>query len=290
MSTQDDGVDRSQPPRRMVTVRENVGHLRSPEPKPATVKENVQAVEKSIGQSGLSIESDTLAFRPTHRPSMAVLTVQDDGEETGETIRIRDSRFEIGRAEGDLIIPHDGGLSGKHAEISRRWENGQFNWYLKDLQSTNGTFVKVSRVILGPQKEILLGSRRYHLEEATPAPLMEAQARPNATRKWQVDGSSEIVQQGIAALVELNDQGTGQRFNLTGTEHWLGRDPSQCSIVIDDRMLNPRHARLHRDAKGRWEIENSQSRNGLWLRVAEAMLDRGGQFQCGEQRFVIKIL
>jgi pSer/pThr/pTyr-binding forkhead associated (FHA) protein len=221
---------------------------------------------------------------------MALLTVLDDGDEAGESIRIRDSRFQIGRAEGDLVIPHDGGMSGRHAEITRRWENGQFNWYLKDLTSSNGTFVKVSRVLMGPQKEIQLGSRRYRIEESTAPSVVEAQLRPAATRKWQLDGSSEVAQLGLSALVELTEQGGGRRFSLTGTEHWLGRDPQQCSIVIDDKMLSPRHARLSRDSKGRWEIENAQSLNGLWLRVAEAPLGSGGQFQCGEQRFVIKVL
>ena len=73
-------------------------------------------------------------------------------------------------------------------------------------------------------------------------------------------------------------------------EYWIGRDPRQCSIVLDDRMLSPRHARLHRDAKGRWHIENAQSLNGLWLRITEIALERGGHFQCGEQRFQIKVL
>jgi pSer/pThr/pTyr-binding forkhead associated (FHA) protein len=77
---------------------------------------------------------------------------------------------------------------------------------------------------------------------------------------------------------------------LPGAEHWIGRDSRRCSIVIDDRMLSPRHARLYRDAKGRWHIENAQSLNGLWLRISAIPLERGGHFQCGEQRFVVKIL
>src|SRR5271170_3053914 len=52
-------------------------------------------------------------FRPTVRPPVAVLTVFDDGKTDGEMIRIRDHRFIIGRAEGDLCIPLDGRMSAK---------------------------------------------------------------------------------------------------------------------------------------------------------------------------------
>ena len=36
---------------------------------------------------------------------------------SGEMVRIRVPSFVIGRAEGNLVIPHDGGMSGRHAEI-----------------------------------------------------------------------------------------------------------------------------------------------------------------------------
>jgi pSer/pThr/pTyr-binding forkhead associated (FHA) protein len=288
----------SQQPRRIATVLESVEEVREQIRRAQTVKETIPgagppsrppAQPQQQTQPQLQPDSDTILFRPMHRPTMALLTVLDDGEETGETIRIRGERFVIGRADGDLVIPHDGAISGRHAEISRRWENGQYNWYLKDLGSSNGTFVRVSRTLLGPQQEILLGGRRYRVESAAPiAP--ETQAPPSGTRKWSLDSSAEIAQLGAAALVEVGPQGTATRFPLTATEHWVGRDPRLCSIVIDDKMLSPRHARLVRDLKGRWQIENAQSLNGLWLRIPELGLERGGHFQCGEQRFVVKII
>ena len=70
----------------------------------------------------------------------------------------------------------------------------------------------------------------------------------------------------------------------------MGRDPSQCSIVVDDPMVDRRHARVYRDEKNRWIIANARSRNGLWARIQEVGLGRGGFFQCGEQRFFFKVL
>ena len=109
-------------------------------------------------------DHDTTSYRPSLRPSMALLYVLDDGDDSGEIVRIRANSFVIGRVEGNLTIPHDGGISGRHAEISRRFENGEHCWYLKDLQSTNGTFVRASTVILSHEQEVLIGSGRFRFE------------------------------------------------------------------------------------------------------------------------------
>ena len=56
-------------------------------------------------------------------------------------------------------------------------------------------------------------------------------------------------------------------------------------------MIDRRHAKISRDEKTkRWVIANAQSCNGLWARIQEVGLGRGGYFQCGEQRFLLKVL
>ena len=184
----------------------------------------------------------------------------------------------IGRVEGDLVIPHDGGISGRHAEIVRRPEGGQFRWYLRDLQSTNGTFVRASNVILHPDQEVLIGrgrsgssppARRGRSRSRRPAP-----APVDATRKWQAISPQDIAALTKPSLVELTPQGEGRRFPLTEPEVWIGRAAGQCAIVLDDPTVDPRHARAYRDPKNRWVLENARSTNGLWVRVQEIPLDR----------------
>jgi pSer/pThr/pTyr-binding forkhead associated (FHA) protein len=222
---------------------------------------------------------------------MALLVVLDDGDDEGETIRIRASSFVIGRVEGDLVIPHDPGISGRHAEILRRPDDGQGRWHLKDLNSTNGTFVRTSSALLQPNQEILLGARRYRFDPARPADLPSAaSADDSSTRKWQSLSPTGLADLLHPTLVELTPQGEGPRFRLAEAENWVGRDPRRCSVVLDHPMISPRHARIQRDDRGRWWIHNAKSRNGVWLRVHEIPLERGGQFQCGEQRFLVKIL
>jgi pSer/pThr/pTyr-binding forkhead associated (FHA) protein len=78
---------------------------------------------------------------------------------------------------------------------------------------------------------------------------------------------------------------------LTSPDNVIGRDAAGCTVVLaDDPLVSPRHARLYRDAKGRWHLENCGSRNGTWLRVKKIALDGNGQFQLGEQRFLVRAL
>src|SRR5262249_62385494 len=85
---------------------------------------------------------DTQAYRPMRRPPMALLCILDDGKEDGEWLRLRADRIIIGRSEGDIIIPHDPMISGRHAELARRPDQGRYRWHLTDLQSTNGTYLR----------------------------------------------------------------------------------------------------------------------------------------------------
>jgi pSer/pThr/pTyr-binding forkhead associated (FHA) protein len=281
------------PPKRAVTVLEPIEELREQLRRMQTTKEalppTVPMPPANALAPSMTVDDETLVFRPTHRPTMAVLYVSDDGDESGETIRIRASEFVIGRTEGDLVIPHDGAISGRHAEISRRFEKGQYQWFLRDLLSSNGTFVRVSNALLNPNQEILLGSLRYRFELPTQGAATAAGAGIASTRKWHLDEPPFDIEAGRPALVEMTPHGDGRRFPLIDAEYTIGRDHRLVSIVLDDKMVSPRHARIHRDPKGRWHIENAKSLNGLWLRIEEIALDRGGHFQCGEQRFLIRI-
>jgi pSer/pThr/pTyr-binding forkhead associated (FHA) protein len=197
----------------------------------------------------------------------------------------------IGRVEGDVVIVHDSGMSGKHAQISRRLENREYAWYLRDLQSTNGTFVRAATVLLSHEQELLIGGHRFRFE--VPAQSIEPVAPPsdvNATRKWESISRPQVVAASHPVIVDISPGSAPRRFPLTEQEHWLGRDPRQCSIVIDDPIIDRRHARLFRDDKNRWTIANARSRNGLWARIQEIALGRGAFFQCGEQRFFFKVL
>ena len=275
--------------RRQATVLESVEEIRAQIHGMTAQQVSIDVPVQVTSLAGAP--GDATAYRPSLRPAMALLYVLDDGEDTGEIVRIRPSSFVIGRVDGNLLIPHDGGISGRHAEISRRLENGEHCWYLKDLQSTNGTFVRSSTVILSHEQEVLIGSRRFRFEvPALPEQPTAAESASKAPRKWEsLAGSAGTA--GLApALVDISPGRPPRRFPLREQEHWLGREAKECSIVVDDPMVDRRHARVYRDEKNRWIIANARSRNGLWARIQEVSLGRGGFFQCGEQRFFFKVL
>jgi pSer/pThr/pTyr-binding forkhead associated (FHA) protein len=272
--------------RRQATVLESVEEIR------ALIRSLPTSNEQpSISAATKAPDQDTTPYRPSLRPSMALLYVLDDGDDSGEILRIRANSFVIGRVEGNITIAHDGGISGRHAEISRRHENGEHHWYLKDLQSTNGTFVRAATVILSQDQEVLIGGGRFRFEvPAAPverAPMPDSAA--NATRKSESLSGSTTVAGLHPVLVDISPGSPGRRFALREQEYWVGRDPSQSSIVVDDPMVDRRHARVYRDEKNRWIIASARSRNGLWARIQEVSLGRGGFFQCGEQRFFFKV-
>ncbi len=213
----------------------------------------------------------------------------DDGDDDGEVIRVRRESFTIGRVQGDLVLPHDGNISGQHAEIVRRLEGGRWQWYLRDLQSTNGTFVRVAGGILRDGQELLIGASVFRFESAQVEDAGEtAPGAVAATRKFVGGSVAQFAAQMNPTLVALTPEGAEKRYPLDRPEQWVGRDRAQCSIILEDPLVSPRHAKIYRDPKGKWLIQNNRSLNGLWMRITEVSLDKGGQFQCGEQRFLIR--
>jgi len=91
-------------------------------------------------------------------------------------------------------------------------------------------------------------------------------------------------------LVRL-DADQGAEFPLNEAETLIGRDPQRCAVVVpDDSFLSPVHARITEKPSGRWQLENAGARNGTWVRIRELPIRERGEFQIGEQRFVVKVL
>ncbi len=245
------------------------------------------ALPPVLGQEPMAADDGDAQFeRPGERPPMALLCVCDDGQTEGEWLRLRGDRFVLGRTEGDLRIVHDGQISGRHAEIVRLKTPAGYRWLLADLQSTNGTYVRVGRALLANGAEFLVGRGHFRFELPAVAANLAAQP-PAGTLAW---GGGVAVQALMPTLVQVTAGGAGQRWPLTSPEYWIGRDASACAIALaGDLLANSRHARILRDPKGDWHIENNKSLNGLWLRSDKMPLTNNCQFRCGEQRFLFRM-
>lgn len=231
------------------------------------------------------------SWRPLYRPPMAVLWILDDDGNTGEFYRLRDDCFTIGRDSGNLVIAHDSKISGKHCEIRREVKEGEFRWYVADLKSTNGTFVKIEEGLLRHQQEIYIGSRRYRFESA---PLGDTSASGDrnedrsGTQEWQV-ATVANPDKFAPSLVDLTPGSEEKTYQLTGDSPQLGSDAAKSSVVIEgDPFLNPAHCRFIRRENGDWCIEDLGSKNGTWMRISSVRVRNSNMIMIGEQRIVIK--
>jgi pSer/pThr/pTyr-binding forkhead associated (FHA) protein len=233
-------------------------------------------------------------FQPRARPPIASLLIYDDGQKTGEIIRLRQDKFTIGRSEGDLVLPDDEQISKRHVSLNRQLVSGQYRWVVTDLESRNGLFVRVSRAPLRNHAELLIGSGRYRFEVI------------QRDREYRTIGLSEAVSPvngfqtnvrrqrglpfGTEVLTEILPGGMGSQMVLGDGEYWIGSDP-RCEVSrVGDLLTKGHHAKLVRGSHGIWSIQNQKSLNGVWLKMPQVSLQEGQSchFQIGEQRFKFK--
>ena len=227
-------------------------------------------------------------FRPMLRPPMATLELLDDGQDSGETWRLRSDQTTIGREGADIRLPHDSQISANHVAVIRRQHDGQWLWLLKDLKSTNGTFLRVARCPLGDHNTVLLGAHRYRYRPAgTNAP--SSPAASDATNGWRVPGPDDV-QAATASLVRLFPDGSEKVLSVPVGDVRIGSDASQCQISWDDDpMVDPVHGVIKSSA-AKPVLEDLNSTNGIWVSVRERRLAPSSMFQIGEQRVRFRIL
>ncbi|QDT68173.1 FHA domain protein [Planctomycetes bacterium MalM25] len=202
----------------------------------------------------------TPTFRPTRRPPMAVLRVYDDNQRDAEPFRLRQTPFVIGRQDGDLVVGHERQMSRRHARIDRVQEGEAWRWYLGDLRSTNGTFVRTDQALLEDGVEVLIGGELVRFLES-----------PSG---------------GAPSLVKVAPSAEEERVLLPGKSHRIGTDAATClAFMQTNPFLDPSHYLVERKG-GRWRLTDMESTNHLWVAIGKRVeLVDGSMFQIGEQRF-----
>src|SRR4051812_29150174 len=105
-------------------------------------------------------------------------------------------------------------------------------------------------------------------------------------------GQFHLGPQAMFYLLANSGPAQGTRYELVEGEYVLGRDPSECQIVIKDvPAVSRKHARLFKSGNG-YAVEDLKSRNRTFLNgepepIAEARVLRpGDQIRICEVTFV----
>jgi FHA domain len=140
---------------------------------------------------------------------MARLVLLSEGL-TGRTFELKGEKTTVGRVSDNMFEIPEASVSSHHAEIHLRGSDV----LIKDLGSTNGTFVngeKVSEAVLKPGQILRLGMVEMRLETADPG------AAAAATKKAPMLDQTRVIPQGVK-LDELEGTRTPLDFGKSGFE------------------------------------------------------------------------
>ena len=214
------------------------------------------------------------AAQATHQ----IVSIRKDGTD-GPAYPLAGEQTDFGRSEGDVCLEDDPYLSPRHFRIVRRGGD----WFLRDLQSANGVYVRLKtaeELVSGSM--ILIGQQvlRFELLEEDELPLGPARAGG-----CLVFGTPEVPAYG--RLVQYTTEGLGRDVHyLYRDETVLGRETGDI-VFTDDPFLSRRHAVVRFDrAQKRTVLEDLGSSNGTCARLrGEHALRVGDHFRVGRHLF-----
>jgi len=164
---------------------------------------------------------------------MSKLVILNQGM-TGRTFDLNIERTTVGRVEDNTFQIADGSVSSHHAEIILRGND----IVVKDLNSTNGTFInneKVTETVLKPGQTLRLGQVELKIDDGKPVTAPPPSSRPPAPAqapKKTVEGtmiiprgvSLEQLEQGATRAPGFDTKGTGfsKKSNKVNTYFIIG--------------------------------------------------------------------
>lgn len=204
--------------------------------------------------------------------------------------------FDVGRTEGNVVVPEDPYLSPRHVRIL--WNNGKM--ILRDLGSTNGVYLRLAAsrdtsprrgdgaevaVPLIDQDMILVGQQVLRFDVLREGEGGLGPAQEHGTLLFGSPAAPRY-----ARLTQRTVEGIGRDvYHLRKTETVLGRESGDV-VFTEDPFLSRRHAAirvLSRDAgDGKFALVDLGSSNGTFLKLrADVELAPGDHFRVGQQLF-----
>ena len=132
----------------------------------------------------------------------------------GRTYELNVEKTTVGRVEDNAFQIAEPSVSSHHAEIILKGNDV----VIKDLNSTNGTFIngeKVTEGVLKPGQTLKLGQVEMRLEGKDGAGAPPAGATKEAGKKADASGQTRVIQRGGVKLNELQEHGQSPKFQTT---------------------------------------------------------------------------
>lgn len=221
----------------------------------------------------------TQAMGATSAYALAQLTtILRDGS-TGATYPITAEQTDIGRDEGNVLLPDDPYICARHARILRR--EGHF--FLRDLHSVNGVFLRIATPVeLRDRDAFLVGQELLILELVEEG---EGGLGPASQHGTLVFGTPEMPRLGRLSL--WTTEGVPRDvYTLHRQETILGREVGDI-VFPEDAFMSRRHAAVTCDLSTRhFTLRDLDSSNGTFIRFrGEREIRFGDRFRIGQHLF-----
>jgi pSer/pThr/pTyr-binding forkhead associated (FHA) protein len=228
------------------------------------------------------------------KPSGRLVVITKDGGE-GTSYPIYE-QADLGRSEGDVVVPDDRYLSSRHARITRRTgPGGETQLILRDLGSVNGVFLRIGNamggdgrveVTLRDQDLFLVGQQVLKFEAVKDG---EDGLGPASQHGTLLFGTPQAPR--FARLLQRTVEGVSRDvFHIRKVETVLGRESGDI-VFTDDPFLSRRHAvvKFDRD-NARFLLADLGSSNGTFIQIrGDVGLKSGDQFRIGQQLFRVEL-
>lgn len=214
-------------------------------------------------------------------PARLVVIAQDGSP--GRDYPLVADHTDIGRDEGNILLPNDPYVSPRHARIQRR--GGRH--FVQDLDSVNGIFVRLrAPAKLEHGDLVLMGLEVLRFEVVSAA---DKGYGPATDRDTQVFGSPAAPR--YARLSQRTMEGvTRDTYFLTRDETVIGRESGDI-VFTGDPFMSRRHSAISRDPQsGAFSVRDLGSSNGTYLKVrGEHEITDGDHIRIGQHLFRLEV-
>jgi pSer/pThr/pTyr-binding forkhead associated (FHA) protein len=211
-----------------------------------------------------------------------LVVIGQDGK-PGREYPMLAEQTDVGREEGNIILPNDPYVAPRHARLTRR--NGRF--FVRDLESVNGVYVRLrGQERLQHGDLVLIGLEVLRFEVVSDA---EKGLSPAAERGTQIFGSPSTPRN--MRICQRTVEGvTRDVYYPSRDEAVLGREQGDI-VFTNDPFMSRRHAAIARDPSGgTFTLRDLGSSNGTYLAIrSEREIAPGDHVRIGQHLFRLDV-